>query len=304
MQIEDYDPAEEQEDEEEEGPEDEGVEALRLRALSRNPEPSRSARRGRPRAGPSSSGVPRALPQAEPTAWSWPDDLIPGLNHGAMPSEDSWDKVVRFLRYQRPVLGRVAMEEVTVGRQGVGRECANNIWQALRRACTCEQSQEHTCPDRCLTPCPACLAHRKVHTLRLPDVFTTESEAKSRRLRTFIRASRTIQEVLQECGGRVARQEAEKAMSTAFCCSVKRMQQVASLGCLAFVCPNLYEISGLAGRGQWADFFVQMSKLGVAVKTQETQPARAAVARAFFQRLRREEGIHESWLHILTPGEW
>lgn len=301
--MEDYDPAAEEE-EEEEGPEDEGIEALRVRALSRNPEPSRSARRGRPRGGPSSSGVPRALPRVEPTAWSWPDDLIPGLNRRAMPSEDSWDKVVRFLRDQGLIVGRVAVEEVTVGRQGVGRECANTIWQALRGACTCEQSQEHTCPDSCLTPCPACSAQRKVRTLRLPDVHTTESEAKSRRLRIFIRASLTILGVLQECGGREARQEVEKALSTAFCCSVKRMQQVASLGYLASVCPSLYEIGGLAGRGQWAQFFVQMSKLGVAIKAQLTQPARAAVARAFFQRLRREEGIDESWLNILTPGEW
>lgn len=278
---------------------DEVLEAWRLRALSRNPGTSRPRHRT-PRGGSSSSGVQRVLP--EEARWSWPDGLVPGLNRQAMPSEDSWDKVVSFLTRQAPIVGQVGEAEKDGWRQ-VGRECVNDIWQALREACACEESAENACPGSCLTPCPACLAQRGVEGMGLPAICGTESQAKSRRLASLLKASKVIYGAIRECGGRAAKKLVEKALATAMVCSLRRLQQVASLGCLASVCPGLLTITGLTGRGQWAEFYVHLSKLGVAVKAQDTQPARAAVARAFFQRLRRDEEISDAWQEILRPGE-
>ena len=76
---------------------------------------------------------------------------------------------------------------------------------------------------------------------------------------------------------------------------------MASLGCFASVCPGLLTITGLAGRGRWADFFLHLSKLGVAIKRQHSHPARVAVVRAFCRRLRRVRDVSDDWKQLLRP---
>ena len=61
-----------------------------------------------------------------------------------MPSEDSWDMVVEYLKSQRAIIARGEDEATVRGWQGLGKQCADTIWQALKGACVCSQSQDHT----------------------------------------------------------------------------------------------------------------------------------------------------------------
>ena len=194
------------------------------------------------------------------------------------------------------------------------------MWDICKRNCLClgtPITQESSSPDQ---NCPYTIVDQRgepiqlarghcrnkecglcilMNKLDVKDVLVEVGVSKDYLLRIKLISSECIGFVLfSEDLSQEARRDLTAAFCRLMCCGETRLRNIANVGVIVQMCPNLQDVRLMRG---WGEFWNTFSKFGVAIGYQQTE--RNKLATLLYLRHSCLPNADSNWHHYLEPSD-